>query len=122
MWLHDYDDRKNETEWATYNPKDVIVDKWTYSYDEKGNRKQEVRYFSDNSVDAKYVFTSDDKGNRTETARYNAKDEMVEKARYAYEFDLNGNWTKKTSSKWSINSANSQFEPAEVTFRVITYY
>jgi hypothetical protein len=117
-----YYDGRSLTEWSMFNAKGALVDKWVYGYDDKGNRNAETRYFADGSVDTKRVFTLDEKGNRVEAASYNAKDQLIQREKYSYEFTPAGDWTKRTISKAAGNLAGQSFEPVEVTYREIVYY
>ena len=117
-----YNDGKRVSERATFNGKGSMVDRWTYAYDENGNKKEETRYYADGSIDTRYVYTLDEKGNRVETSKYNAKDEAVGKESHAYEFDSNGNWIKRTTTRLIDGAGKTGDEPVEITYRKIAYY
>jgi hypothetical protein len=49
-------------------------------------------------------------------------DRFVNKYKYAYEFDTKHNWVKRTTSKWVAKDGKSDYEPAYVDYRTITYH
>lgn len=120
--IYDYDDHKNISERTTFNAKGSLIDRWTYTYDENGNKKEETRYYADDSIDTRYVYTLDENGNRVETAKFNAKGEPVGKESYAYEFDSNGNWIKRTTARLIDDAGKAESEPLEIAYRKIAYY
>lgn len=94
-----------------------------YVYNYKDNQKEELVYEANGSLNQKYVSTLDDKRNEIEEIIYKATDNSVEsKYSYAYEFDSQGNWVKKTASKWTKRDGKSQYMPYSVTYRTINYY
>lgn len=117
-----YDDKGNKTEWLLYNARGALIDHWTYTYDPDGKKTEEARYYADGSLDARYVYRFDGGTLPTQLAKYNAAGVVVEEQKYDYEFDSKGNWTKKTTSKRMSGNDRSDFEPAEVASRTITYY
>jgi hypothetical protein len=120
--IYTYGDNGKLVEWSRYNARGAIIDHWDYGYDGNGNRSEETRYFSDDSVDMKCVYTFDANGNPMAVAKYKADGTLSEKDQYAYEFDSAGNWTKKTTSRWLLGTADSEFQPVEVTHRTIAYF
>ena len=122
--------------------------KLAYKYDDKGRLVERLRYWNDGRLGSrtvinykddkretlsygvngelnnKYVETLDAKGNVVETAYYDTKADTV-RDRYSYvydSFDAQGNWTKKTSSKWVAKEGQGQFVPGSVAYRTITYF
>lgn len=120
--IYAYDDDRQVSERTTFNAKGSLVDRWSYAYDETGNKKEETRYYADGSIDTRYVYTLDEKGNRVEASKYNAKDEAVGKESYAYDFDSNGNWIKRTTVRLINNAGKTEAEPVEITYRKIAYF
>jgi hypothetical protein len=41
---------------------------------------------------------------------------------YTYEFDAQGNWIRRVSSKWVTKDGKSLFEPSSVNYRKISYF
>jgi hypothetical protein len=89
----------------------------------KGNQKETSYHSEDGSLDRKYSYTLDDKGHEIEEIGYETKDGSVRyKYSYAYEFDAQGNWVKRTASKWVTKDGKSQSGPYSVTYRTLSYY
>src|SRR5437763_4643881 len=93
------------------------------AYDIKGT-KIENAYFPipGAALTGKEVYKYDDKGNIVEMTLMGADGSLLSKEVYAYEFDAFGNWTKMTTSVAVIEGGKIYFDPAEVTYRTISYY
>ena len=85
----------------------------------KDEMKRAPAHF-DSLLTSRTVFTLDDAGHITEAATYAYDNSLVNRKKYAREFDARGNWIKEAVSSWNIKS--SKFEPSYVTYRTITYY
>jgi len=98
-----------------------LVAKTTYVYDSKG-RCTEKRLFNKQGRFARrtYAYKNDD--NPTEEAEFDPKGGLVGKQSYSYELDSNGNWTKRITSRDMVSNGKQVSEPAEVTYRTITYF
>jgi hypothetical protein len=98
-----------------------LVGKTTYVYDSKG-RCTEKRLFNKQGMFATrtYAYKTDD--NPTEEAEYDSKGGLVGKQSYSYELDPTGNWTKRITSRDLVSNGKPVGEPAEVTYRTITYF
>jgi len=93
----------------------------TYSY--KGNQKEETFYDSKGTVNRRYLYTLDAKGNELEEVAYEGSgDKVRDRYAYAYEFDAQGNWTKRTVSKQVTKDGQTLNAPAWVDYRRISYY
>lgn len=87
-------------------------------------RVETLSYNADGKLSDKYVETLDARGNVVETSYLDVKTDAV-KRRYSYaydSFDAQGNWVKRTTSRWVTKDGKSFFEPSHVTYRTITYY
>ncbi|HEX8424648.1 MAG TPA: hypothetical protein VF634_14670, partial [Pyrinomonadaceae bacterium] len=95
----------------------------TATYDMKG-AKIDTAYFlgAGGSLTGKEVYKYDDHGNIVEMTLFNTDGSVVSKEKYDYEFDGMGNWTKMTTSVAVIENGQMNFEPTEVTYRIIGYY
>ncbi|HEY9402930.1 MAG TPA: energy transducer TonB [Pyrinomonadaceae bacterium] len=95
----------------------------TATYDMKG-AKIDTAYFlgAGGSLTGKEVYKYDDRGNIVEMTLFNTDGSVVSKEKYDYEFDGMGNWTKMTTSVAVIENGQMNFEPTEVTYRIIGYY
>ena len=47
---------------------------------------------------------------------------VSEKNSYAYEFDTEGNWVKRTGAMWVTKDGRSSYQPSSVYYRTIAYY
>jgi hypothetical protein len=116
-----YDDKGRLVEKTWYSNDGKLWMKYAYNY--KGDQKEELVYAEDGSLNQKYLYTLDDKGNETEEVIYETRDDSVRsKNSYSYEFDAQGNWIKRTTSKWATKDGKQQFVPDSVTYRAISYY
>lgn len=116
-----YDDQKRLVEKTWINNAGKLWMRYVYKY--SGLQREELVYSADGSLNQRYVSVLDDKGNEIEETIYEVGGETVRsKHSYAYEFDAKGNWTKRTSSKWVTKDGRSYYEPADVSYRTITYY
>ncbi|HEX5706174.1 MAG TPA: hypothetical protein VFX96_02690 [Pyrinomonadaceae bacterium] len=95
-----------------------------YVYKFSGNQKENLVYSANGSLNQKYVETLDAKGNKVEESFYDVKTDKVRtKYSYTYDaFDAQGNWTKRTASKWVEQDGKPSLVPDHVTYRTITYY
>ncbi len=93
------------------------------AYDMKGV-KTENQYFpvAGSALTGKEVYKYDDKGNISEMTMLNNDGSLLSKEMYKYEYDNVGNWIKMMTSVAVMEGGKVNFEPSEVTYRVITYY
>jgi hypothetical protein len=116
-----YDDKKRLIEKTWFNNDGKLSLRYVYKYSEL--QREELVYTADGSLNQRYVSLLDNQGNEIEETSYEVGGETVRsKQAYAYEFDVNGNWTKQTTSKWVTKDGRSYYEPANVYYRTITYY
>lgn len=120
-YQYKYDDKGNLSEEILYGSNGEPSTRILYSL--KGNQKEALYYSKDGSLERKYVYTIDDKGNEIEETAYGGKDNSIRyKYAYAYDFDAQGNWIKRTTSKLVTKDGKSVSEPGSVTYRTISYY
>ncbi len=95
----------------------------TATYDPKGG-KIDTAYFptAGGVLTGKEVYKYDDRGNIAEMTLLGDNGSVLSKESYRYEFDQLGNWTKMTTSVAVVENGKLDFEPSEVTYRVIAYY
>lgn len=67
-----------------------------YVVDSKGNRVQETSFDQDYRQRARIVREYDANGNKISESRYDEEDQLRVKATWKYEYDKQGNWTKRT--------------------------
>ena len=90
-------------------------------YDAKGQRT-ERRMYNKQGMFARRTYAYGPDGNPSEEAEYDAKGGLVGKQGYSYELDSTGNWIKRITSSQGMSDGKPVSEPAEVTYRTITYY
>jgi hypothetical protein len=91
-------------------------------YDPTGNRIEERFYSTDSDQYMKITSTYDAKGNVLESS-YDLEDNRFDqKSSYSYDFDAQGNWTRRVRSKWVTKDGKSSFVPTDVSYRKITYF
>jgi hypothetical protein len=131
-WTGKYEGSKL-MESVSYDSDGSIRDKNEYKYNEDGQKIEEYYYDSKLSLTWRETFQYDNDGNVIESASYNGNGSLVVRAVYEeYEFDSNGEWTKRT--------VMAEFDPAQygggevygedlgiqrvvyTVYRTITYY
>jgi len=123
-FVHTYDPKTHFETWTTFNENGsaklswVLQDTSMLSYWQQpgdgpaigstffmdsGPRKQEARnYHSDGTFDrVESEFLDEQKRNVSHVERHGPMDELSMVADYEYEFDLLGNWTKRTAWVWT---------------------
>ena len=111
-----YDDEKKTKEVTSYSESGLLKDRIVYSYDDKGNEvglaayapdgvmNETIIQFWDNAFDPQSRFRGTLKGNQLSS----------------FEYDANGNWTRKT---YLIQPAESDKPRAyRAEYRIITYF
>lgn len=119
-----YDDQKRliEKSWLMNNGQPSI--RYVYKYSgNPANQREELVYSADGSLNQRYLSILDDKGNEVEQTSFETRDGSVRgKYSYVYEFDAQGNWIRRTTSKWTTKDGKSSYAPAYVDYRTISYY
>lgn len=108
-----YDAKGNRIKEYSYRTADKLESIEEYTYDEKNQRTAWV-LTQNGIIVGKMTFAYDDKGSQTEVVTSDGEGNIVNSISYTYEYDTNGNWTKKTAR---LNN-----NPSVVVERVITYY
>lgn len=98
-----------------------LVAKIISVYDAKGLRT-ERQMFTKQGLFARRTYAYGADGHPTEEAEYDPKGGLVGKQSYSYELDATGNWIKRITSAQGMSGGKPFSEPAEVTYRTITYY
>ena len=115
-----YDEKKRLTEKTDFMSNGDFLERRVYKYD--GNKKEELVYSGDGSLIRRYLYTLDDKGNEIEQTFFKDDGSPDWKNLYKFEFDSNGNWTKRTVSRDIISDRLRKPIPRSVHLRTITYY
>jgi hypothetical protein len=120
-YRYQYDDKKRLTEKHLFGNDGKLRNRSVYKY--SGKEREYLSYSAEGALNQRYLSTLDDKGNEVEETIFETRDGSIRsKYSYAYEFDSNGNWTKRTSSKWVTKDGRSYYEPESVYYQTITYY
>lgn len=90
-------------------------------YDARGLRTERQMY-NKQGMFARRTFTYGAGAYPTEEAEYDPKGGLVGKQGYSYELDSTGNWIKRITSAQGMSNGKPVSEPAEATYRTITYY
>jgi hypothetical protein len=120
-YRYKYDDKGRRTEEALFGNDGKVWMRYVYNY--KGDQKETLAYDENGKLNQKHIATLDAQGNEVEESYFDvSKNSVDEKYSYTYEFDPQGNWIKRTTSKWATKDGKQQFVPDSVTYRTITYY
>ena len=115
-----YDDKKRLIENTWLQSSGEVWLRYVYKYN--GNRKEKLVYSEDGKLNQHYLYILDDKGNEIAETYFNPDGSVRLQEVFTYEFDANGNWTKRTTSRLVMKNGREQTEPYSVYFRTITYY
>jgi hypothetical protein len=114
-----YDGKKRLTEKKDFSSNGDLLRRYVYKYE--GNQKEESVYLANGSLSWRSVYVFDDKGNVIEVTDFTPDGAVTAKRSYTYEFDSNGNWTKRTIS-WNVVSERLRRMQPNVHLRTIAYY
>lgn len=115
-----YDEHKRLSEKTEFRSNGDVMWRHVYKYD--GNQKEEFVYLENGTLSRRELSLLDDKGNEIETTDFDADGKVTAKISYTYEYDANGSWTKRTSSRKEGNPTLMRLDPGNVQTRTITYY
>lgn len=120
-FTHKYDDEGRLAEETWYGNSGDLWLRYVYKY--KGSELEKLVYSANGSLNQRYVSTLDARGNEVEETIYNVAGNTVRsRVKYSYEFDAQGNWTKRTSQRQEVAKGEADFKPGYTTYRTITYY
>ena len=88
--------------------------KFMYIYDVNGNMTEKDEYNEKGAIKGKEVMAYDDHNNVTSDITYGWDGKVIDKHTYTYQYDGNGNWTRRTEMK---NDA-----PGHIFERIFEYY
>jgi ketosteroid isomerase-like protein len=93
------------------------------TYDRQGRRTDNAYYLvSANQQVGEEEYAHDDKGNLSEMTLRGQNNDILRKEVYTYEYDALGNWVKMITSTLNYEDGKVTQQPAEITYRTITYY
>jgi hypothetical protein len=118
-YVYTYDDKGNVIEEKYYKRgSNALNSRVTYTYDDKGNKVQDKTYDADGSWAVSHIYSYDSKGNMVDEKIMQA-DGLNGRNTFTYEYDSNGNWTKRVSNSLGPFDKRPR---VEVIGRNITYY
>jgi hypothetical protein len=145
-----YDAQGNETAAYSYTPEGAPESSTVSIYDVKGNLEETAWYYAngiqggqvvykrdtkglllssvaldyalDGTLQSRTDATYDARGNPTEVVWYGDNSRFKTRETSTYRYDIFGNWTQQTTTKWVSRESGSSFEPPVVIYRMITYY
>lgn len=144
-YFYDYDSSGNRLEFIRSAISSSRV-KTAFKYDANGYRTEEVqdgdqglvarvvsvyntsglrterRMYNKQGLFARRTYTYGADSNPIEEAEFDPKGDLVGKQRYTYELDSTGNWIKRVTLSQGMSDGKPVSEPAEVTYRTITYF
>jgi len=115
-----YDEKKRLSEKTEFRSNGDFMDRHVYKYED--NQKEELVYLENGTLTRRFFYILDDKGNQIESTDFDADGKVLAKISYTYEYDANGNWTKRTSSRKEGSETLRKLDPGNVLVRTITYY
>lgn len=115
-----YDAKKRLIEETTFLNNGELWLRTVYKYGP--NYTEKFDYSEDGRLGQRVLYKLDDKGNEVQEIVYNSIGEARYKTSYDYEFDLKGNWTKRTAKRVELKYRYELPLPGAVTVRTITYY
>ena len=120
-FTYQYDDKKRLTEKTWIMNNGQLWLRYVYKY--SGKEREDLVYSANGSLNQRSLWVLDEQGNEVERTIFEPRDGSVRsKLSYAYEFDPQGNWIKRTTSKWVTRDGRSGYEPQSVNYRTIVYY
>ena len=119
-----YEGRGSLGETAWYYASGVQGGQTVYKHDAKGTLLSSVTfaYAADGTLQSRTEVTYDARGNPTEVVWYGDNGQFKKRETSTYKYDIFGNWTQRTTTKWVSKGSQSFFEPPVVSYRTLTYY
>jgi TonB family protein len=103
-----------------YDDTGRLVGKTLYKYGDTGHVQEIIE--GKNSSQLRCEFKYNEKGQAGEQTCQNSSNGGRERSEFAYEYDLNGNWVKRTAKTSSVRPDGSFSESKKITYREIKYY
>lgn len=92
------------------------------AYDGQGRMTEAVIYKANGTLDERRVYTYNANGYEQEVVVYSSAGIILKKETSSYEYDSNGNWTKRATIESTAKEGKFISEPPHITKRAITYY
>lgn len=120
-WVSSYDLAGNRIEETVFSGTREAHARFRYKYDD-GGRRVEVTYEAQGKPTRRFVYSYDNTGRIQERLEYNGSDPVAVRRSQHFEFDSAGNWVKNHTLAGRKKGGRLYFEPAEVTYRTISYF
>lgn len=78
-------------------------------------------YREDRSLENRITASFDDRNNLVELIAFAPGGNQIEKTKYEYEYDANGNWVKQSVYEWTFRDGSAPYTLTKVKERTITY-
>lgn len=119
--IYTHDDKRNYTEVIKYDWNNAPRERIGIIWDREG-RVSELVGLSPVCSGCRWKMAYDDKGRHVEMILTRPGAPNVEKEKYTYEDDRQGNWIKKTLYRWVTEEGKSFYKLMNITYRTLTYY
>ena len=114
--VYSYDDANRTKKVSTYGPDGLLKNREIYEYDARGNEIGVTRFNSDGSQNDTVIHFYDD----ISEPRSKYRGQLRGKSVFEFEYDANGNWTRKVYLIQEAQGAKGK--PFRIEQRRITYY
>lgn len=113
QFTYEYDEDGNKIK--AYDHESILYHKQVFKYDDQGNEVEQANLDENGNITNKRTSSYDAQGNLIEVNHYHADERLDFRVSYQYEYDEQGNWTKKTKS-YSTDT------PTIILERIYQYY
>src|SRR5262249_44258016 len=120
-WVPHYDSAGNRIEEKVFSGARDRHARFIYKYDDQGRRIETI-YETEGSTTRRFTYSYDSAGRIREKLEYKGSDPVGVRRQRGFEFDSRGNWVKSTTFVLRKKDGKEYEEPAEVTYRTVTYY
>lgn len=116
------DPGRREIQKCFYNGDGSLDSKWVSYYDQHRTEIERKTYNNRGALERRLTWNHDPSGNVTKTVEYSAQNEIKEERFFVYEYDLVGNWTKRTFLILVFGSGPPAYRPGPFIYRTISYW
>jgi YD repeat-containing protein len=100
-----YDAGGQLEEKSFYGSNGTMYERMIFTYGADGRTEEKLTYKDDGLLDRRIIYHYDNKENLTEVAGYNANPSLLGRTSHAFHYDDVGNWIKKISQSWNVETA-----------------
>lgn len=120
--LYSHDEKRNYTEVTEHNWDNMPRGKVGFIWNDQGKVSEFIAFSPECNSECKGRVIYDEKGRAVEMIFSGRGGSSVEKEKYTYEVDEQGNWIKKTLYRWVTEDSKSFYKLMNITYRTLTYY